>query len=98
MIPILYCGYFIIARSDCTDQANAYAQDVFTIDCPSGCGDISGNLWGTGIYTDDSFICSAAIHDGRIIGDLLFEIYLLSSYCLVFFFSKQWRHSGGYKN
>nr|CAB3262674.1 uncharacterized protein LOC100181691 [Phallusia mammillata] len=34
--------------------------------CPSGCQNITERLWGTGIYTDGSYICAAAIHDGAI--------------------------------
>lgn len=37
----------------------------FTYVCPAG-GPISGRLWGTNIYTDDSSICTAAIHAGYI--------------------------------
>ena len=32
--------------------------------CPAGSG--AGSLWGTGIYTDDSRICAAAVHTGAI--------------------------------
>ena len=35
--------------------------------CPPGCEDRSGrSVWGTDIYTDDSSICRAAVHDGAI--------------------------------
>jgi hypothetical protein len=37
---------------------------VFEVICPSGCG--SSIVWGTNPYTDDSSICSAAIHAGTI--------------------------------
>ncbi len=33
--------------------------------CPAG-GTISSRLWGTDVYTDDSSICSAAVHSGLI--------------------------------
>jgi len=36
----------------------------FSLTCPAG-GRI-GSVWGTGIYTDDSSICSAAVHAGLI--------------------------------
>lgn len=36
----------------------------FTFDCPSN-GRIS-SVWGTDVYTDDSSICSAAVHSGLI--------------------------------
>ncbi len=32
--------------------------------CPAGSG--GGSLWGTGVYTDDSRICAAAVHTGAI--------------------------------
>lgn len=37
----------------------------FTFTCPAG-GPISSRLWGTNIYTDDSSICTAAVHAGYI--------------------------------
>lgn len=37
----------------------------FTQDCPAG-GTL-GPVWGTDVYSDDSSICSAAVHAGRII-------------------------------
>jgi hypothetical protein len=36
-----------------------------TLSCPAG-GAISSRLWGTDLYTDDSSICTAAVHAGRI--------------------------------
>jgi len=41
----------------------AVNQD-FTVRCPPG-GRLS-SVWGTDIYTDDSSICSAAVHAGRV--------------------------------
>lgn len=37
----------------------------FTFVCPGG-GSISSRVWGTNVYTDDSSICSAAVHAGYI--------------------------------
>lgn len=37
----------------------------YVLQCPSG-GTISGRIWGTGLYTDDSSICTAAVHAGLI--------------------------------
>jgi hypothetical protein len=37
----------------------------FTYSCPAG-GNASNDLWGTDIYTDDSSICTAAVHAGLI--------------------------------
>ncbi|MGZ5434875.1 MAG: LCCL domain-containing protein [Pyrinomonadaceae bacterium] len=37
----------------------------FTFVCPAG-GPISSRLWGTDVYTDDSSICTAAVHAGYI--------------------------------
>lgn len=37
----------------------------FTLRCPGG-GSLSGRLWGTDIFTDDSSICLAAVHAGFI--------------------------------
>ncbi len=41
------------------------AGATFTQDCPAG-GTL-GPVWGTDVYSDDSSICSAAVHAGRII-------------------------------
>lgn len=35
------------------------------VECVAGCED-SGSVWGTDIYTDDSRVCRAAIHAGRL--------------------------------
>lgn len=37
----------------------------FTFSCPAG-GPVSSRIWGTDLYTDDSSICSAAVHAGAI--------------------------------
>ena len=40
----------------------------FTYACPAG-GPLSDRLWGTDLYTDDSSICTAAVHAGLIYQD-----------------------------
>ncbi|XP_078696647.1 uncharacterized protein LOC144924874 isoform X12 [Branchiostoma floridae x Branchiostoma belcheri] len=50
--------------ASCRDKSSSFSGDSFIISCPPGC--TSGNIWGTGIYTSDSRVCQAAIHDGRI--------------------------------
>jgi predicted small lipoprotein YifL len=37
---------------------------TFTVTCPPGVA--PGSLWGTGVYTEDSSICTAAVHSGVI--------------------------------
>ena len=37
----------------------------FTFSCPAG-GPASSRVWGTDLYTDDSSICTAAVHAGAI--------------------------------
>lgn len=37
----------------------------FSFVCP-GNGSLSGSIWGTNLYTDDSSICTAAVHSGYI--------------------------------
>ena len=39
---------------------------VFLVTCPKKCNYAPGSIWGTGIYTSDSFVCKAAIHAGVI--------------------------------
>lgn len=47
------------------DNLRQRTGERFTFDCPAG-GTISSRLWGTGTYTDDSSICTAAVHSGLI--------------------------------
>jgi hypothetical protein len=42
----------------------AYVGEHFSYICPSG-GAI-GTVWGTDVYTDDSSVCTAAVHAGKI--------------------------------
>jgi len=37
---------------------------VIDFSCPAG-GDTSAPVWGSGVYTDDSAICPAAVHAGK---------------------------------
>nr|CAB3262675.1 uncharacterized protein LOC100181691 [Phallusia mammillata] len=48
------------------DEMKFHGQKFIIFLCPKGCIAHVGRLWGSGIYTDDSYICAAAIHDGRI--------------------------------
>lgn len=63
---------------DCSTQALAFdggVGSVYAGTCPAGC--TAGSLWGTRVYTDDSAICTAAIHAGTIGesgGDVTFVI------------------------
>jgi hypothetical protein len=38
--------------------------DVLSVSCPADC--TQGIIWGTGVYTDDSYVCTAAIHAGAL--------------------------------
>lgn len=54
--------------ADWTTQANdlrGRTGQNFDFVCPAG-GTISNRLWGTDLYTDDSSICTAAVHAGLI--------------------------------
>jgi hypothetical protein len=49
----------------CEQAANTLAGDpgaAMTVLCPAGCG--AASVWGTGVYSDDSSICTAAVHSG----------------------------------
>ena len=35
---------------------------LYIIHCPGNCNKQSGNVWGDGIYSGDSFVCKSAIH------------------------------------
>lgn len=45
----------------------APADGVWPLDCPARCSEVaSGRVWGTDVYTDDSYVCESAVHAGRI--------------------------------
>lgn len=50
----------------CSDNARILTGAVFEVECPENCGTENHPVWGTDIYTDDSSICRAAIHDGKL--------------------------------
>nr|CAB3260416.1 uncharacterized protein LOC100175297 [Phallusia mammillata] len=53
----------------CTKQVNElsfHGRSFLPFSCPADCAATSSRVWGSAIYTDDSYICAAAIHDGRI--------------------------------
>ncbi|CAH1240446.1 HMCN1 [Branchiostoma lanceolatum] len=52
--------------ADCYADSRHFNRDIFTVTCPAGCSAFGKSIWGTGVYTDDSGICRAAIHDGRL--------------------------------
>jgi len=47
------------------DSLRGRTGQKFTFQCPPG-GPVSGRLWGTDLYTDDSSICTAGVHAGVI--------------------------------
>jgi hypothetical protein len=72
-----YAGSFVVVgASATTNQAQQinWSTDAtslrgrtgqrFTFSCPAG--SLSGRIWGTDVYTDDSSICTAAVHAGLI--------------------------------
>lgn len=56
----------VVAQAvECSTNAQGLTGDPgthHTVACPAGCG--SATIWGTGAYSDDSSVCSAAIHAG----------------------------------
>ncbi|XP_078695106.1 properdin-like [Branchiostoma floridae x Branchiostoma belcheri] len=65
LIIIMGTGVTGQQQISCTTQSRHINGPSFTAVCPGGCA-TSGSVWGTAIYTDDSRVCRAAIHDGRI--------------------------------
>ena len=47
------------------DSLGGQPGQRFALVCP-GNGTLSSRVWGTGVYTDDSSICTAAVHAGLI--------------------------------
>lgn len=59
--------YAGVVRADCSSTATnlpGESGDRYLVACPDGCG--TDTIWGTGVYTDDSSVCSAAIHNGIV--------------------------------
>ena len=52
---------------------------IYVLNCPANCGDKPGMLWGTGVYTSDSYICKAGLHGG-IIGPLGGKLLYVKAY------------------
>ncbi|XP_067130395.1 clotting factor C-like isoform X2 [Centruroides vittatus] len=53
----------------CDTRGSNLMSDVgihVRIHCPPGCINTKGDVWGTIIYREDSSVCAAAIHSGRI--------------------------------
>jgi hypothetical protein len=48
-------------RASCTTRGDMIPNNSRVV-CPAGCA--SGSLWGTDVYTSDSFACLAAVHVG----------------------------------
>lgn len=58
---------YLIQMATCSDVAYNFVSDTNTVaavSCPPGC--TPRTVWGTEIYTNDSSVCSAAIHAGAI--------------------------------
>lgn len=47
-------------------ELRAAVGEEFTYDCPPADEESIDRLWGTEVYTDDSSICTAAVHVGAI--------------------------------
>jgi hypothetical protein len=70
----VFAGGLVVASSASAQQAitcSTNAQSLtgdpgteITVTCPAGC--TSASVWGTGTYSDDSGVCTAAIHAGAL--------------------------------
>ncbi len=67
---LLSCSFLIHAQQSASwgtqaDSLRGKNGQQYSFACPGG-GTVSGRLWGTDTYTDDSSICTAAVHAGLI--------------------------------
>ncbi|HYV47222.1 MAG TPA: LCCL domain-containing protein [Myxococcaceae bacterium] len=46
-------------------EPSATLGEVYAFSCPGG-GQTGATVWGTDLYTDDSAICPAAVHAGKL--------------------------------
>jgi len=63
MVPV------IDAACDTTVNEQVFKGDpgsAYLVNCPGGCTDAPGNVYGTMIYHKDSSICRSAIHCGAV--------------------------------
>jgi len=60
----LLCFYHLTAV--CLKKADSESAAQFIVNCPIGCLSETSKLWGTDVYTSDSYMCAAAIHSGII--------------------------------
>nr|XP_026690454.1 low-density lipoprotein receptor-related protein 2-like [Ciona intestinalis] len=52
-----------LGDGECYVKANDYPTQ-FTLECPRSCAFVTANLWGTNVYSNNSFVCASAIHAG----------------------------------
>nr|NP_001027831.1 sp7 protein precursor [Ciona intestinalis]CAH39865.1 putative serine protease 7 [Ciona intestinalis] len=52
-----------LGDGECYVKANDFPSQ-FTLECPRLCAFVTANLWGTNVYSNNSFVCSSAIHAG----------------------------------
>lgn len=57
-------GPFPVSWSGTAEAFRGRVGQRFRVACPAG--GTAGAVWGTGTYTDDSSLCSAAVHAGRL--------------------------------
>jgi hypothetical protein len=50
----------------CPDNFTMHRDSTLTIICYCAPGALTGGVWGTGVYTDDSSLCNAAVHAGAV--------------------------------
>jgi hypothetical protein len=58
---------------------------IFIIKCPKLCKKLKGSVWGTGIYSAESFICLAAIHSSLINDETGGSVLLTKTYGQTFY-------------
>ncbi len=61
-----YPNSFVFAAASTVEACGAYPVDQDSYACQCDAGRPQGSVWGSGPYTADSDICSAAIHAGAI--------------------------------
>ncbi len=66
---------------------------IYLLTCPSNCGSQDGMVWGTGVYTSDSYICLAALHSG-VIGPLGGQLLYIKTWGQKIYFGSS--QNGGY--
>ncbi|XP_078493689.1 uncharacterized protein LOC100185406 isoform X2 [Ciona intestinalis] len=54
-------------HKSCLLQGSDFTEERFDVECSGYCYLSTDSVWGSGVYTDNSYICKAALIDGKLL-------------------------------